>query len=317
MKNKDLDITDYLRKIFSKIKLVLLIIDSDNNIIYYNKYFLKLLDLDKIIKKNNLENEIVKKLKLIDAINKKDKDLNLYNIFSNDKNYNNHILEIKLGKKFEKKLFFIINKIKFDYDSSIYKLILLNDITVIKTNEKFLQDKIKDLNKKLKYAEILASIDPLTKIYNRYKFYEECNKLINLYNRYGTIFSIIMFDIDNFKKINDNFGHITGDNVLKTISTVVSYTIRNTDIFFRWGGDEFIILLPNTNLEGAYISAEKIREVLENTDFNSEKEHVGKVTCSFGVSTIEKEVDCDELTKKIDSAMYKAKNSGKNRVFKI
>lgn len=306
----------YFKSFMDNINVGVVILDYNNTIIYTNRFLYKFLNN---IRERAIKNQlsIKKELENINIVSKRIKYKSLYDLIINDKKYTNKVIELNQKKVINENIYLLINKTRIMINKKLYNVFIFNDITDIKKTEKFLHSQISNLNKKLEYAEILASIDPLTKIYNRYKFYEECNNLINLYNRYGTIFSLIMFDIDNFKRINDTFGHIAGDNVLKEIAFLVSKTIRSTDILFRWGGDEFIILLPNTNLNGSFISAEKIRHMIENSNFDDKKNKIGRITCSFGVSTVKKGFDCDQLTKRIDEAMYNAKKSGKNRVFKI
>lgn len=121
---------------------------------------------------------------------------------------------------------------------------------------------------------------------------------------------MIFFDVDNFKLINDQLGHSTGDNVLEKISSLVNNTMRKTDSFGRWGGEEFIIILPETNKVQAKNIAYLLKEKIANFDFEIDR----KVTCSFGVSQFE-ETDCaDSLLTRADNAMYYVKRNGKNEV---
>ncbi|MBF0338336.1 MAG: diguanylate cyclase [Nitrospirae bacterium] len=156
----------------------------------------------------------------------------------------------------------------------------------------------------------LACKDPLTSIYNRKKFEDELTKEIERVVRYKSNLAIIIFDIDHFKHINDNYGHQVGDYVLQELTALVDVHIRATDIFARYGGEEFIILTPETTIEGARELAEKLRETIDGYAFN----HVGHVTCSFGVSEYVKEESAYIFIKKADYALYIAKNKGRNRV---
>ena len=119
-----------------------------------------------------------------------------------------------------------------------------------------------------------------------------------------------MLDIDNFKLVNDNFGHDVGDYVLKTLAKIITNSIRETDIFARWGREEFVVLLPNTNLNEASKIAQKVRKNIENYKFDK----VEKTTISLGVSEYKKNETLENLIKKCDIALYKAKENGKNRV---
>lgn len=170
-----------------------------------------------------------------------------------------------------------------------------------------------ELREKLDYITELSETDSLTKIYNRMKFTNSLNEEINRAIRYGHSLSIIMFDIDFFKKVNDNYGHDVGDSVLIEISFLVKDNVRKIDVFARWGGEEFIVLLPETEIKGACILAEKLRSSIENHSFSTVK----KITSSFGVSELTNEDDYSSFTKRVDEALYIAKNNGRNKVSKL
>lgn len=163
-----------------------------------------------------------------------------------------------------------------------------------------------------KQNEYHANYDSLTKIYNRNKFNEHLKMKIDMGRRYKLPLSIIMFDIDHFKVVNDTFGHLTGDEVLIKISSMVSDHIRNTDIFARWGGEEFAIIAPITTVNEAEVLGEKLRILIENTEFKD----VGSITCSFGVTEYVDKDTPNTLLKRADEALYTAKNSGRNTVIK-
>ena len=159
----------------------------------------------------------------------------------------------------------------------------------------------------------MAYTDSLTHIYNRLHFAHFLDAEIDKVKRYGGTFSIIFFDLDHFKKVNDNFGHPVGDEVLEKITNIVSSANRSADIFARYGGEEFIILAPETDLSGALIHAERLRNDIEKNDFNT----AGHVTSSFGVTEFIAESDTVErLFDRVDKALYLAKDRGRNRVEK-
>lgn len=160
--------------------------------------------------------------------------------------------------------------------------------------------------------ETIMTTDKLTGISNRRKFDLLLENWIDLSIRYDNIFSIVMFDIDNFKNVNDVYGHIIGDEVLVKTCEVVSENIRSCDFFSRWGGEEFVILLPNTNIERSYELAERIRIKISETNYPKNQ----KLTCSFGVSQYEKKYTANEIMESTDKLLYKAKKSGKNIVIK-
>ncbi|MBK3332843.1 diguanylate cyclase [Persephonella atlantica] len=154
----------------------------------------------------------------------------------------------------------------------------------------------------------LATVDQLTGIYNRYAFEKFLEEEINRAERYGSSFSIIMFDIDNFKDVNDMYGHQVGDRILKELVNIVRSSIRKSDIFARWGGEEFMILVPIKEKQDAYRIAEKIREKIEKHRFDN----VGKITVSIGVSFYKKGDSIKTIIRRADTALYQAKKSGKN-----
>lgn len=150
----------------------------------------------------------------------------------------------------------------------------------------------------------LAFIDDLTQIYNRYAFFKKAEKQKN------RKFSLIMFDLDHFKKINDTYGHIIGDFVLFEVCRVIEKRLRDYDVFARIGGEEFIILLPNTALEFATVIANRIKIDVEKHDFKE----VPRVTISLGVVESNSESTLDDLLQNVDKALYKAKDNGRNQV---
>lgn len=172
-----------------------------------------------------------------------------------------------------------------------------------KTNEKLIQA-TNELEQKI-------SFDYLTKLYNRNKFDELLEEEIEKFNENNQyLFSIVLLDIDNFKSINDNFGHLFGDHILQDVARILTLSSRQTDIVARWGGEEFVIILPGTNLEQATIAAEKIRNSISNHNF----ENIDKLTCSLGVSHFHNSDSKVDFFKRADEALYRAKALGKDRV---
>lgn len=156
----------------------------------------------------------------------------------------------------------------------------------------------------------LINVDTLTGAYTRAKFNEDINKLIHKARQTGRIFSLIIFDIDDFKRINDTYGHLTGDRVLTTIVTIVTSNKRNADILTRWGGEEFILLLPSTRLNEANRIAERLKTLISEYDFGLDN----IVTCSFGVTEFRKNDTRTTLFRRADKLLYDAKAQGKNIV---
>lgn len=169
---------------------------------------------------------------------------------------------------------------------------------------------IQDRKEMEQELERLSTTDPLTQVFNRLRFTRELEMEISRVHRYHHPLSVIMFDIDHFKKINDIHGHMVGDDILVEIVSLVNSFKRPTDIFARWGGEEFIILNPETDSQAAFTQAERIRKKVSEHEFPV----VGQVTISFGVTGFNENSD-DERTflSRVDDALYRAKNLGRNR----
>jgi len=178
-----------------------------------------------------------------------------------------------------------------------------------------LQKEIQERKKVQDKLEALATIDGLTKIYNRRYFSELADREIQKSRRTGREIMLLFMDIDHFKKVNDKWGHDTGDKVLVKISNTCLRSIREIDLVGRLGGEEFAFLLPEINIENAVLTAERIRKLVEEASIIVGTETI-KVTVSFGVAAYDSN-NCDSLDaliKKADTALYKAKENGRNRV---
>lgn len=170
---------------------------------------------------------------------------------------------------------------------------------------------IETLNKSL---HLLASTDSLTGLLNRRHFFEKSKGISTLCQRNRIPMSIIMCDIDKFKLVNDTYGHNIGDKVIKTFSKTLTNSVREEDILARWGGEEFVVLLPNTNAHQAMALAERVRQRVENLSLTAGDARL-TFTASFGVAQLTKErPDIEEAIRQADIALYNAKNSGRNRV---
>lgn len=165
------------------------------------------------------------------------------------------------------------------------------------------------VKKNIKYKEI-ASRDSLTKLYNRHKFTKLYQSSYETMIERENEMSLIMIDIDNFKKINDTYGHNVGDSVIVQISQTLVENLRNIDIICRWGGEEFVILLPTADIDNAALLAEKLRSYIEDLKV----ERVGKITASFGISSVVEGDDLKSVVNRADEALYLAKQSGRNCV---
>lgn len=158
--------------------------------------------------------------------------------------------------------------------------------------------------------EKMASIDKLTDIYNRRMIDQFLQVEIEIASRHNEELSLMIIDIDHFKHVNDNYGHLVGDMVLSQLSKIISDNLRTSDIFGRYGGEEFLIICPKTNKDNAFILAEKLRVIVNDFTFNE----VGHKTVSIGIADFQKDDTIETLFKKADEALYKAKNQGRNQV---
>jgi len=165
----------------------------------------------------------------------------------------------------------------------------------------------------IKQLENAATIDPLTTCYNRRALDSFIASDIFYAQRYGTDLSVIMIDIDDFKSINDLYGHHAGDAVLKDICTLLPSLVRKSDYLARYGGEEFVLVLPDTTLYSAVHLAEKLRSKIETHNIDLGGRRI-KITASFGVASLENKTDGSSLLREADEKLYKAKATGKNCV---
>ncbi len=209
------------------------------------------------------------------------------------------------------KYYSVIYQTATDY-SWIYKIVipLVIILFIITFSNRKLSNEIKKRKAIEEELNEAANIDSLTNCYNRRKIDSILNKELNRVKRYKRALTIIFFDVDNFKEINDTLGHNIGDEVLIKISSITKSNIRSTDFFGRWGGEEFIIILPETTKEQATNVAHLLKEKISNNDFSIER----KITCSFGISQYEETDSADTLLTRADNAMYFVKRNGKNSV---
>ena len=216
-----------------------------------------------------------------------------------------------------------LSKKEFDFyyeDILIGKLCLFSRENLRWNKMRFMQT-VKselDLFLRLKYLYTktcyLSITDELTQLYTRRHLKSVLAQEFERAKRYGTIVTIAMIDIDNFKDVNDKYGHLAGDYVLKEVSKIFINTLRKTDFVYRYGGEEICILMPETLVEKAYVPLERLRKTIENREFIFEGKKI-KVTVSIGASTYGKDMrDANELIERADAVLYKAKKSGKNKV---
>ena len=288
----------FLNRIHNKKKLLDAVINTSNDLIYYknnkliylgcNDAFEKYAKLskDEIIGKDDFEIFDRKFAKFF-----RDNDLKVLRT-------NNILTENEWFELDGRKILFQSKKIPFKYESGSGMGILgiSRDIT--------------DLYETQKKLEEQAVIDELTKTYNRKYFNEKLQEQLELFKRYNVVFCIALFDIDNFKVVNDSYGHKVGDDVLVNICKIIKKNIRITDILFRVGGEEFIIMYRKTKIEDAFKSAEKIRELIENAQIIENH----PVTISIGLTQAKENDTQESLFSRSDNLMYKSKENGKNQV---
>lgn len=202
------------------------------------------------------------------------------------------------------------DKIKTLSDGTIVKYSIGIDISELKETQNDLASAHAQLAIKNKELELLSTTDQLTKLHNRLHLDNVMGKEIYAARRYRHPLSFIIIDVDKFKSVNDTYGHQVGDSVLKDVAKIIKQNVRQSDIAGRWGGEEFVVICPNTDLNGGKILAEKLRKALEAHTFDT----VGRKTASFGVSLFREEDDDKDFVGRADEALYVAKETGRNKV---
>ncbi|MDA3955367.1 diguanylate cyclase [Oceanispirochaeta sp.] len=194
-------------------------------------------------------------------------------------------------------------------NSSAYK-----ELDILRNQlENKVEMRTEELREERNKLERIARIDLLTGLNNRNSSLEIFNREIQRFQRYGTGFAIVLIDLDHFKRVNDTYGHSTGDRTLQIVAEEIKKISRSSDFYFRWGGEEFLLLLPNTTEENALTYAEKLRQNLASTPIQVEKKTFA-VTLSFGLSSIkERDEDLIQILNRADTALYRAKGDGRNR----
>jgi diguanylate cyclase (GGDEF)-like protein len=206
-------------------------------------------------------------------------------------------------------IFNLYEKIKIGQSQNLLNLnVDLENLVKQRTEE--LEITNNELTKEKLILQGLSSRDSLTGLFNRFKLEEAFEYEQKQSNRYETDLSIIMIDIDDFKSVNDTYGHNIGDVFLKEIAEILKTSFRDVDTVGRWGGEEFLILLPKTNLEDSKQIAEKVRKEIELHKFTE----IGNKTASFGVATHSNNESLSSLLNRADKALYAAKENGRNSV---
>ena len=255
---------------------------------------------------------MVKKLgRIAEAIEKKLEEV-IATIDNHNENIQSHQEEIEQESE------------KFDDDElKLYIKKILDELEVLRrensmlTNElrKYHADVIK-LQGELITARTEAEIDFLTGLVNRRRFERAILEMINEYQTRGYPFALILLDVDNFKQINDTYGHPAGDHILKEIALILKTFLRANNVSARIGGEEFAIIVPGATAREGEIVAERLRNAIANRTFSTPEEDI-KVTASFGVTGVRKDDTLDTIFTRVDKALYEAKHSGKNKVVVI
>lgn len=287
---------DFLRSVLNSTNSIIFLTDF-KKAYFSNKKFKNFFDVNKTTTFNEkMENNILSIFVHINGyLNSsllKDSET-FYNLVIDSKE-EDRVVSI-LNKKMHLNAFHI-NITKTDYGEYEDYLITLTDITKIKEKELKIEEK--------------AYIDTLTGVFNRNKFDEIAENEIIRSSRYKNSLSLAIIDIDHFKKFNDTFGHLIGDEVLTMLAQNLKNSVRDTDTFARWGGEEFVILFPEISKEQAKIASDKLRVGIENLYHPV----AGRITASFGVTEYLSDDSLKSMLKRCDDALYKAKESGRNIV---
>lgn len=238
------------------------------------------------------------------------------NIISTEKQVSSQIF---LRNLFMLGFVLILNLAFWAYNRYIIKKQDTDKLAIINTEIQAKAQELEETNMEIQLAkqklEGLARTDPLTHLLNRRGMEERIRYEIQRFKRYHKSFSVIISDIDDFKKVNDTWGHDCGDYVLGSVAELMSEVVRKIDIVCRWGGEEFMLLLPDTDLEGGAVLAEKIKDLISITPYQFKKIDL-QFSMTFGVSIFDGTKNVDDVIKEADEALYHGKTHGKNQVVK-
>ena len=325
--------------IFDTIDNGIILLDEDMTILYWNKWLEIKTEIAKedILNKNLYEVFSTIKEKNLKRKIKTTLALNSPSYYSVDPH--KYLIDIKLHgitNKIYNSMQQSVTIVPYDLEKRLVCLYIYDHTSQSETNYKLnnaiqeldgykneLEEKVKIEVQKSKDKDTLLSEqrldnldmqykayhDPLTKIYNRAKIDEKLDYELDIFKRYKNKFCLVIIDIDHFKSFNDTYGHLIGDEMLISLAQTVNKTVRTTDTFARWGGEEFVVLLVNTNIIDARIAVKNIQNAIRTI----EHKIAGKITASFGVTEVKENDMKDLIFKRADNALYKAKENGRNR----
>jgi diguanylate cyclase (GGDEF)-like protein/PAS domain S-box-containing protein len=216
--------------------------------------------------------------------------------------------KMRVGVTIDDKAFDISSSELDESDPESNVVLVFRDITELRNTE----NELRDARDKLGH---LAHTDSLTGLHNRRFFMRRLNEETERVRRHGSSLSVLLFDLDHFKRVNDTHGHDAGDRILQAVASASNDVKRLTDVAARVGGEEFALLLPETGMDGALRMAKRLRQAVENIRMQNQRDKGISVTASIGVANIHQlSSDLDNVLKQADEALYKAKNLGRNRV---
>ena len=271
---------------------ILFVLDDNSKIIFANEKFLEFFSIDNIKSFNDKYKDIGNHFIKNSGCFYPKKDKYWLDDLNQTKDEKRRVVSLK------------------DKDNNL-KVFVITFNEISETNHSvFILTEITNLNREKNSLKENVYIDALTKVPNRLYIDKHFTTEIAKKDRENTALSLIILDIDNFKNFNDTYGHLVGDEILVGLSEYIVNNKRKIDIFGRWGGEEFMMLLPNTALEGAKVVAEKFRKLIEEYIFYNGL----KLTCSFGISEFKEYDSKESFIQRADDALYMSKRNGKNRV---
>lgn len=297
--------------IFNSVDNGIIILDKDLNILAWNKWleiFTKLHEKD-VINKNICE--------LFEYVDKKRLQRKIRSVLvTNNPSFysvdpHQFLIDIKLNSITNVTYTSMqqsVTIVPYNLENEQVCIYIYNNTNLCEINAK-----LQSLNEEL---EDMSHRDPLTHLYNRRYFTEQSNKIQSFSKRNNHPLSVITLDIDKFKNINDTYGHLTGDEVIIQVARTLESIVRNSDIIARFGGEEFVILVQNSDLDKTLCIAEKIRKEIEICEINTQENESIKFTASFGVAQFDEELDNDNIERTLnraDNALYVAKKNGRNQ----